>query len=141
MVFRVLFLIVVCGLTVFLAVAPGSYSPLAPLVNDWVPWIDHRYAVILAHLVGFGGLVVLVTWLWGRLLPAALAVFAFSAVLEALQTQIAWRNGSWSDLGLNAVAVLLGVLVAWGLLRVRWIRSIDRGLEPDTESSISALSD
>jgi hypothetical protein len=127
MVFRLLLLIVVCGLTAFLAVAPGSYSPLAPLVNDWAPWIDHRDAVILAHLVGFGGLVIMVTWLWGRLLPAALAVFAFSAVLEAVQTRIAWRDGSWSDLGLNAVAILLGILVAWALRRVGWMRSIGRG--------------
>ncbi len=123
MVFRVLLLIFLCGLIVFLAVAPGSYSPLAPLVNDWAPWIDHRYAVILAHLVGFGGLVVMVNWLWGRLLRAALAVFAFSVFLEVLQTRIAWRDGSWSDVGLNAVAVLLGVLVVLVIRRLRGIRA------------------
>lgn len=121
MVFRLLLLMCLCGLTVFLAVAPGSYSPLVPLVTDWVPGFDHRYAVILAHLFGFAALVVIVTWLWGRLLPAALAVLVFSGVLEAVQTQIAWREGSWLDVGWNAVAVFLGVLV---VVVVRWLRGI-----------------
>lgn len=102
---------VLAGATALLALAPGSLSPLAPLADDWIPALDHRHVVVAAHLLGFFVLVVILAGVWGRLVPAAVAVFGFSALLELAQTQVAWREGSWSDLGVNAVAVLLGVVV------------------------------
>lgn len=51
-----------------LAVAPGSWSPLAPLVNDWVPSLEHRHVVVMVHLLGFAALVMVLTWISGRLL-------------------------------------------------------------------------
>ena len=110
---------VLAGTTAVLALAPGSFSPLAPLVDDWIPSLDHRHVVVAAHLLGFSAFVVIVSWVWGRVVPAALAVFLFSALLELAQTQVAWREGSWSDLGVNAIAVLLGVLVVLVLRRLR----------------------
>ena len=34
--------------TAFLALAPGTYSPLAPLADDWLPALDHRHLVAIA---------------------------------------------------------------------------------------------
>lgn len=116
---------VLAGVTVFLALAPGSFSPLAPLVDDWIPTLDHRHVVVAAHLLGFSALVVIVTGVWGRVVSAAVAVFLFSALLELAQTQVAWREGSWSDLGVNAVAVLLGVVIVLVIRRLRRIRAIE----------------
>ncbi len=116
---------VLTGATTVLALAPGSFSPLATLVDDWIPWLDHRHVVVAAHLLWFSALVVIVTGVWGRVFPAAVAVFLFSALLELAQTQVAWREGSWSDLGVNAVAVLLGVVVVLVIRRLRRIRAIE----------------
>ncbi len=116
---------VLAGATAVLALAPGSFSPLAPLVDDWIPSLDHRHVVVVAHLLGFSALVVIVTGVWGRVVSAAVAVFLFSALLELAQTQVAWREGSWSDLSVNAVAVLVGVLVVWVFRRVRRILAIE----------------
>ncbi len=115
---RMLLVGAVVGMTAFLALAPGAYSPLAPLADDWVPVLDHRHVVVAAHLLGYAGMVVLLSWLWRRLLWSAAAVLVFSTVLEAAQTQLPWREGSWADLGVNLVAVLLGVWVVWVLGRL-----------------------
>lgn len=120
-----LLIALLAGATVALALAPGSFSPLAPLVDDWVPSLDHQHVVVVAHLLGFCALVVIVAGVWGRVVSAALAVFVFSALLELAQTQVAWREGSWSDLGVNAIAVLLGVLVVLVVRRLRRIRAIE----------------
>ena len=34
--------------------------------DDWVPALDHRHLVVAAHLLGYAGLVVLLTWLTRR---------------------------------------------------------------------------
>ncbi len=116
---RVLVIGALMATTAVLAVAPGSWSPLAPLADDWIPSLDHRHVVVMAHLVGFAALVMVLTWISGRLLWSAIAVFLFSASLEVVQSRIAWRNASWEDLGLNVVAVVLGVGAVWAF---RWLR-------------------
>lgn len=99
--------------TAFLALAPGTYSPLAPLADDWVPALDHRHLVVAAHLLGYAGLVVLLTWLTRRLALAVAAVLAFSSALELIQVWLPWREGSWEDLAVNLLAVAVGALLVW----------------------------
>lgn len=107
-------LLVIAGL--FFALAPGTLSPLAPLADDWVSSLDHRLLVILAHLLGYAGLVMMLTWVWGRLLPAAVVVFLFSIAVESAQALLPWREGSLGDVALNFAAVWFGAALA-ALLR------------------------
>ncbi len=95
------------------ALAPGTYSPLAPLDDDWVPALDHRHLVVAAHLLGYAGLVVLLTWLTRRLALAVAAVLAFSSAPELIQVWLPWREGSWEDLAVNLLAVAVGALLVW----------------------------
>ena len=99
--------------TAFLALAPGTYSPLAPLADDWIPALDHPHLVVAAHLLGYAGLVVLLTWLTRRLALAVAAVLAFSSALELIQVWLPWREGSWEDLAVNLLAVAVGALLVW----------------------------
>ena len=95
------------------ALVPGTYSPLAPLADDWVPALDHRHLVVAAHLLGYAGLVVLLTWLTRRLALAVAAILIFSSALELIQVWLPWREGSWEDLAVNLLAVAVGALLVW----------------------------
>jgi len=72
---------------------------------------------VVVHLVGFGGLVVVATWVWQRPVLAGGAVFALSVAIEVLQALVPWRQGSLRDVAINAVAVTAGVVVGWWILR------------------------
>jgi len=76
--------------TAFLALAPGTYSPLAPLADDWIPALDHPHLVVAAHLLGYAGLVVLLTWLTRRLALAIAGALTFSLMLELIQVWLPW---------------------------------------------------
>ena len=95
------------------ALVPGTYSPLAPLADDWVPALDHRHLVVAAHLLGYAGLVVLLTWLTRRLALAVAAILIFSSALALIQVWLPWREGSWEDLAVNLLAVAVGALLVW----------------------------
>lgn len=111
--------------TAFLALAPGAYSPLAPLADDWVPVLDHRHLVVAAHLVGYASLVVLVYWVTRHLALAVVGVLLFSTALELLQAWLPWRECSWADIQINLLAVALG----WLVIRVgaKWWAQDGRG--------------
>jgi VanZ family protein len=84
---------------------------------------------VVVHLVGFGGLVVVATWVWQRPVFAGGAVFALSVAIEVLQTLVPWRQGTLRDVAVNAVAVAAGVVVGWWILRAA-DRSARSGKKP-----------
>lgn len=115
-----LLLVIALGLTALVfALVPGAWSPLGPLVDDWIPALEHQQVLVAVHLVGFAGLVVAVSWAGVRLLPSALGVLLFSAILELAQGATPWREASWGDFGVNLIAVLIGTLLAALLFRRR----------------------
>jgi VanZ family protein len=57
------------------------------------------------------------TPLWGRA-GAVMFVFGYSGLMEVLQHFSPGRTGSWEDLGMNGVGVLIGVgLAKWAMMR------------------------
>ena len=67
---------------------------------------------LVLHALAYAGLAVLACRAAGRGWPyAALAVFAYSAALEALQTLVPGRSGSLGDLAANAAGVICGLLL------------------------------
>ena len=103
--------------TLFLALAPGSFSPLRPLTDDWLPSLSLRDARIAAHVFGFAALVVVMAWVTRRILAGVLIVFVLAMSIELIQAFLPWRTGSWWDVGLNLIALGLGFSIAW-LLRI-----------------------
>ena len=104
-------------ITLFLALAPGTFSPLRPLTNEWLPSLSHRDARIAAHILGFSGLVVVMSWVTRRLIAATVIVFVLAMSIELIQAFLPWRDGTWKDVGLNLIALGLGLGIAW-LLRI-----------------------
>jgi hypothetical protein len=56
---------------------------------------------------------------WWALVP----VLAVAGGTELLQTRLPWRNGCWSDFGINVVGIATGLLLWWlaGVLRRRGV--------------------
>lgn len=75
----------------------------------------------LNHLAAFGalGLCAVFGWRGSRQsrLSVLLALLAFGAVIELLQLQIPNRDGSWADLGADAIGIGLGAVLA-----LLWLR-------------------
>jgi hypothetical protein len=94
------------------AVLPGRLSPLAPLVNDWIPSLDHRDVLVVAHLLGYGLAVPIAAAVIGRIGRAVLVVGALSLLVEGVQAFVPWRTADWADVGWNAVALGLGAALA-----------------------------
>ena len=119
--------VLVLGLLLLLgavaALLPGSFVFGTLLSPGFVRWAGYENLLLLAHLGVYGGLVVVWVWVWGRLLTAAAGVFAFSLAMEGLQALTSWREGSFADVLLNLVAVLLGVgtVLLVRALRVAWL--------------------
>ena len=77
----------------------------------------------LIHIAGFAAATALMALLIGggwRLLPIAGGLFLYGVVIEAAQTQVAWRSGKIADLSYNAAGIAAGValyLVIAGIFR------------------------
>ena len=100
--------VIVLGLTTWLALAPGTTFPLpalAALADAGVPAVLQPYRADLPHLLGFAGLVVLFTALLGRAGVAAALVLGFATLLEAMQLFVPWREASWADLRVNLLGL------------------------------------
>lgn len=85
--------------TLVLSLAPKHLSPGALLPH------------VVVHLLGFGGLTVLAVWWWRRIVPAAVAVFGLSLLIEILQALVPWRQGSLRDVAINLLAVGVGAAI------------------------------
>ena len=135
--------VIVLGLTTWLALAPGTTFPLpalAALADAGVPAVLQPYRADLPHLLGFAGLVVLFTALLGRAGVAAALVLGFATLLEAMQLFIPWREASWADLRVNLLAVALGlVLVGLGVTLGRWARRGMTALGQGARKGIAAV--
>lgn len=114
---RYLFGAAVVVITLFFALAPGVFSPLRPLTNDWLPSLAHSDALIAAHVLGFACLVVVMAWVTQRIVAGVVVVFVLAMSIELIQAFLPWRDGTWKDVGLNLIALGLGLGIAW-LLRI-----------------------
>ena len=90
------------------AVLPGQYSPLALLVDDLLPELDHQSALTIAHIFGFGIAVPIASWALRSAVYGASSVLFFSCAVEVIQVYLPHRSGDWIDVGWNALAVGLG---------------------------------
>ena len=106
---------VLLALTLFFALAPGVFSPLRPLTNDWIPSLALSDARMAAHVFGFAGLVVVMSWVTQRVVAGVVVVFVLAMSIELIQVFLPWRDGTWSDVGLNFIALGLGFGIAWFL--------------------------
>lgn len=108
---RLLILIAYCTLLLLLAFLPPVPIPGQPAGID----------LKLHHVAAFTVLTVL-TWIYLQakmtsrsLTSSIIFAFAFGVFIELVQLTIAYRSGRWQDLISNAVGILLGVLVIFGL--------------------------
>jgi hypothetical protein len=108
---RIVILIAFVLLAAAVALLPGHIVRAIFLPIELRRLVGYDNLLLLGHLAAYGGLVVLGVWIWGRLLPVALAAFSFSAAMEAGQALLPWRDGTLGDVLLNLGAVLLGVAV------------------------------
>lgn len=101
------------ALVVLLACMPWAVlSPQASPPSHWAGWM-HVGAVAMLSVLAY----VSFASLWSRA-GAVMFVFAYSGLMELLQHFSAGRTGSWEDLGMNGVGVLIGVaLVKWAMMR------------------------
>jgi VanZ family protein len=126
---RVLILVLFLLLSAVAALLPGSFIFGTLIPREFLHLVGYENLLLIAHLGAYGGLVVIAAWVWGRLVPAALAVFLFSLGIEGVQALIPWREGGLRDVLLNLAAVLLGILA------VLLIRGFQRYLLPGIPTS------
>jgi len=97
-------------LVVLLGAMPWAVlSPAASPPSQWADLMHMAAMVVFAMLACTGFISVR-----GRV-RAVLFVFGFSVLMEGLQYISPHRNGSWEDVGFNALGCLAGVLV-WKLV-------------------------
>lgn len=73
----------------------------------------------LNHLSAFATLALLGRLAWPRrTLVVPLALLAYGAAIEVLQSQVPGRSGEWPDLLADALGLLLGSLASWALSRL-----------------------
>ena len=100
-------------LVVLLACMP--WAPLSPSASSPSGW------AVFLHLAGMAVIALLActafTTLWARA-GAVVFVFAFSALMEWLQHFSPVRQGTWEDVGVNALGCLAGVLI---FAAVHWL--------------------
>jgi len=73
----------------------------------------------LNHLSAFATLGLLGRLAWPRhTLVVPLALLAYGAAIEVLQSQVPGRSGEWPDLLADALGLLLGSLASWALSRL-----------------------
>jgi hypothetical protein len=106
-----------------LALSPSSWFKGPWVPASAVPVVQFLSVLPSLHILAYGSLVVLGTWVWGRLWPVVLGVFLFSVAVEAVQTQLPWRTGALQDVVLNMWAVLLGAVVVLVFRAAVWLVS------------------
>jgi VanZ family protein len=110
---KILFWICFLGLNV-LALSPAPYLP--PALFDW--WDKAQ------HAIGFGTLAVLAVLAYPHIskLRIGLLLMAVGVLIEVLQYFSGYRFGDWQDAVADGVGVLLGLVLArgvvWGVLRL-----------------------
>lgn len=71
------------------------------------------------HLLAFGTLAVLGVRAWpARAWHLALALTAYGAAIEALQSLTAYRNASWADLLADVLGIAIGLAFSFRAIRV-----------------------
>lgn len=100
-------------ITLFFALAPGLFSPLRPLTDEWFPSLSNSDARIAAHILGFSGLLVVMVWASGRIIAVTMTVLVLAMSIELIQVFLPWRDGTWKDVGLNLLAISLGRGMSW----------------------------
>ena len=105
---KILFWICFVGLNA-LALSPAPYLP--PALFDW--WDKAQ------HAIGFGTLAVLAVLAYPNVskLRTGLLLVAVGVLIEVLQYFSGYRFGDWQDALADGVGVVLGLLLAQGLLR------------------------
>jgi VanZ family protein len=105
---KILFWICFVGLNA-LALSPAPYLP--PALFDW--WDKAQ------HAIGFGTLAVLAVLAYPNVskLRMGLLLVALGVLIEVLQYFSGYRFGDWQDALADGVGVVLGLLLAQGVLR------------------------
>jgi VanZ family protein len=105
---KILFWICFFGLNA-LALSPAPYLP--PALFDW--WDKAQ------HAIGFGTLAVLAVSAYPNVskLRIGLMLVASGVLIEVLQHLGGYRFGDWQDAVADGVGVVLGLLLAQGVLR------------------------
>jgi VanZ family protein len=105
---KILFWICFVGLNA-LALSPAPYLP--PALFDW--WDKAQ------HAIGFGTLAVLAVLAYPNVskLRTGLLLVAVGVLIEVLQYFSGYRFGDWQDALADGVGVVLGLLLAQGVLR------------------------
>jgi VanZ family protein len=73
-------------------------------------------AAKVVHVCGYALLALLTGWLrvpWRFRVPLMFLVMAHAAATELIQRQVAGRSGQLTDVGLDHVGVLFGLLLSW----------------------------
>ena len=93
-----------------LALSPAPYLP--PTLFDW--WDKAQ------HAIGFGTLTVLAVLAYPEVskLRMGLMLVALGVLIEVLQYFSGYRFGDWQDAVADGVGVLLGLVLARGVLRL-----------------------
>jgi VanZ family protein len=106
---KILFWICFIGLNA-LALSPAPYLPPLDVLNWW----DKAQ-----HAIGFGTLAVLAVLAYPDVskLRIGLLLVALGVLIEVLQHLGGYRFGDWQDAVADGVGVVLGLLLAQGVLR------------------------
>jgi VanZ family protein len=106
---KILFWICFIGLNA-LALSPAPYLPPLDVLNWW----DKAQ-----HAIGFGTLAVLAVLAYPDVskLRIGLLLVALGVLIEVLQHLGGYRFGDWQDAVADGVGVLLGLVLAQGVLR------------------------
>ena len=62
-----------------------------------------------------------------QLMRRAVAIVAFSGLIEVLQEQTGYRSGDFNDLIANSIGVIFGVVI--GLARPDWLQRVEARIE------------
>ncbi len=88
-----------------------AVASLYPIDSVPLPWGDFEGDDLVLHGVAYGVLVILGGMLWRRLRWVAVAVLAYSTLLEGFQNFVPEREVHLSDLAANMVGVFAGVAI------------------------------
>ncbi len=102
-------------LTILLAM-----MPLVALSATTRPPVNQASSMHLVAMAGYAFLAMAGFRSARTRLAAVLVVFTFSALMELLQHLVPYRNGSWTDVGVNAAGCVIGVLVFLAVSRL-WL--------------------
>lgn len=81
------------------------------------------------HLLAFGTLAVLGLRAWpGRIWQLALALTAYGAAIEVLQSLTPYRTSSWADLLVDVLGIAIGMALSFRAIRAG--RSTSGGIRP-----------